>query len=206
MALVAHFDLKLHQMDAKTVFLHGELQENIYMQQPPGFVEKGKENMLCKLNKSIYGVKQASRQWFLKFDQVVTKHGFVENELDDYIYIKWSGSSFIILVLYVDDILLASSNVKLLNDTKAILSKNFEMKDLGEAHYVLGIETIQDRSKRLLRLSQKGYIERVLLRFNMEKCNNGEIPMNKGDKFSKAHCPKTSIEVHKEQALCLFGR
>ena len=175
----------------------GILKKIFTCNSPLDLLKGGKRTWSSKLSKSIYGLKQASRQWFLKFDQVVTRHGFVENKLDDCIYIKWTGSNFIILVLYVDDILLASSDIKLLNDTKNILSKNFEMKDLGVAHYVLGIEIIRDRSKRLLGLSQKGYIERVLLRFNMDRCNNGEVPVNKGDKFSKAQCPKTSIEVDK---------
>lgn len=101
--------------------------------------------MVCKLNKSIYGLKQASRQWYLKFDQIVISMGFVENKLDDCIYIKFSGSKFILLVLYVDDILLASSCQQLLQSTKRMLSENFEMKDLGGIHYVLGIEIVRDR-------------------------------------------------------------
>ena len=195
MALTSYFDLELHQMDVKTAFLNGDLKENIYMVQPPGFIERGKENMVCKLNKSIYGLKQASRQWFLKFDQVVTAHGFVENKMDDCIYLKHKGSKFIFLVLYVDDILLASSDIQLLKETKNMLSTNFEMKDLGEAHYVLGIEITRDRKRKLLGLSQKGYIERVLNRFNMEKCNKADVPVNKGDKFSKDQCPKSENEI-----------
>jgi hypothetical protein len=78
MALVAHYDFELHQMNVKTVFLNGDLQENIYMTQPEGFVVKGKEHMGCKLKKSIYGLKQASRQWYLKFDEVIKKFGFIE--------------------------------------------------------------------------------------------------------------------------------
>ncbi|KAM1269944.1 hypothetical protein ACFX15_001999 [Malus domestica] len=195
MALTSHFDLELHQMDVKTAFLNGDLEEDIYMVQPPGFSERGKDNMVCKLNKSIYGLKQASRQWFLKFDQVVTAHGFVENKMDDCIYLKHKGSKFIFLVLYVDDILLASSDMQLLRETKTVLSTNFEMKDLGEAHYVLGIEITRDRKRKLLGLSQKGYIERVLNRFNMEKCNKADVPVNKGDKFSRDQCPKNENEV-----------
>jgi hypothetical protein len=78
MALVAHYDFELHQMNVKTVFLNGDLQENIYMTQPEGFVVKGKEHMGCKLKKSIYRLKQASRQWYLKFDEVIKKFGFIE--------------------------------------------------------------------------------------------------------------------------------
>ncbi|TQE12682.1 hypothetical protein C1H46_001702 [Malus baccata] len=195
MALTAYFDLELHQMDVKTAFLNGELDEEIFMSQPPGFVERGKEDMVCKLNKSIYGLKQASRQWFLKFDQVVTSQGFIENKMDDCIYLKFKGSKFIFLVLYVDDILIASSDVQLLKETKSMLSSNFEMKDLGEAHYVLGIEIVRDRRQKLLGLSQKGYIERVLNRFNMESCNKADVPVNKGDMFSRDQCPKNELET-----------
>ena len=82
MALVAHFDLELHQMDVKTAFLNGDLSEEVYMSQPEGFKENGKENMVCRLKRSIYGLKQASRQWYLKFDKIVTSFGFIENKFD----------------------------------------------------------------------------------------------------------------------------
>jgi hypothetical protein len=84
------------------------------------------------LNKSIYGLKQASRQWYLKFNDTITSFGFKENTIDRCIYLKVSGSKFMFLILYVDDILLASSNLGLLHKTKEFLSKNFEMKDMGE--------------------------------------------------------------------------
>jgi len=79
MALVAHFDLELHQMNVKSAFLNGDLDETIFMAQPEGFVVKGKEHMACKLMKSIYGLKQASRKWYLKFDGIIKKFGFIEN-------------------------------------------------------------------------------------------------------------------------------
>ncbi|GKA91148.1 retrovirus-related pol polyprotein from transposon TNT 1-94 [Tanacetum coccineum] len=135
MALVAHFDLELHQMDVKTTFLNGDLHEDVYMAQPQGFKSKGQEHLVCKLKKSIYGLKQASRQWYLKFDEVMKKHNFIKNQVDQCVYLKMSGSNFIILVLYVDDILLASNNIDLLHESKRFLSRNFDMKDLGEASF-----------------------------------------------------------------------
>jgi hypothetical protein len=96
--------------------------------------------MGCRLKKSIYELKQASRQWYLKFDKVVNKFGFDENQVDNCIYVKIKGSMFIILVLYVDDILLASSDKNLLFEIKGFLSSNFDMKDLGDASYELGIQ------------------------------------------------------------------
>jgi hypothetical protein len=125
----------------------------------------------CHLTKFIYGLKQASRQWYLKFDKTIRKFGFKENEEDNCIYAKFKNEKFIFLVLYVDDILLASSDVHLLLETKSFLSSHFDMKDLDEVSYVLGIEIHQDREKGVLGLSQKSYIEKVLKKFNMYKCN-----------------------------------
>ena len=118
---------------------------------------------------------------------MITSLGFVENKVDHCIYLKTSGSKFIFLALYVDDTLLASSDVNLLHETKALLSKTFEMKDLGEASFVLGIEIHWDRSQNLLGLSQRAYVDQVLKPFNMETCKAGEMPVVKGDKLGKSH-------------------
>jgi hypothetical protein len=144
MMLVVYYDLELYQMDVKTTFLNGDLLENAYMAQPKGFAVKGKEHMGCHLRKSIYGLKQASRQWYLKFDETIRCFGFKENEEDNCIYAKFRNRKFIFLILYVDDILLDSSDVSLLLETKRTLSSNFDMNDLDEASFVLGIEIHRD--------------------------------------------------------------
>ena len=194
MALVAHFDLELQQMDVKTAFLNGDLHEEVYMEQPQGFHAEGKEHLVCKLKKSIYGLKQASRQWFLKFNEKILSFGFKENVIDECLYLKVSGSKFIILLLYVDDILLASNDFGLLYETKVFLSGHFEMKDMGDACYVLGIEITRDRPSGILGLSQKAYISKILERFNMQLCSPDKAPILKGDKFSKLQCPKNDFE------------
>ena len=109
MSLVAHFDLEFHQMNVKTTFLNGTIDETIYMVQQENFVSRDPKLMVCKLKKSIYGLKQASREWYHKFHQVITSNGFEINLVEDCVYHKFSGSKFIFLILYVDDILLASS-------------------------------------------------------------------------------------------------
>jgi hypothetical protein len=114
MTFVAHYDLELYQMDVKTTFLNGDLLENVYMAQPKVFAIKGKEHMGCHLRESIHGLKQASRQWYLKFDEIIRSFGFKENKEDNCIYAKFRSKKFIFLILYVDDILLASSDVSLL--------------------------------------------------------------------------------------------
>ena len=109
------------------------------MVQPENFESNDSKQLVCKLKRSIYGLKQASWQWYWKFDQVITSFGFKENIIDQCIYLKFSGSKFIILVLYIDDILLASSDMELLHETKRFLSSKFDMKDLGNAFFVMGI-------------------------------------------------------------------
>nr|KYP65681.1 Retrovirus-related Pol polyprotein from transposon TNT 1-94 [Cajanus cajan] len=201
MALVAHYDLELHQMDIKTAFLNGNLEENVYMDQPVGFIEEGKEHMVCKLKKSIYGLKQASRQWYIKFSDTIMSFGFKENTVDRCIYLKVSGSKFIFLILYVDDIFLATNDLGLLSETKNFLSNNFEMKDMGEASYVIGIEIFRDRSQGLLGLSQKAYINKILERFIMDTCLASPVPIQKEDKFSLMQCPKNDLEWKQMEAI-----
>ena len=106
-------------MDVKTAFLNGNLEEEVYMEQPDGFPIEGKEHMVCKLKKSKYGLKQASRQWYLKFNDTITTFGFKEITVDRCIYLKVSGSAFVILVLYVDDILLATNDLGMMYELRS---------------------------------------------------------------------------------------
>jgi hypothetical protein len=195
MALVAHYDLELHQMDVKTVFLNGDLEKNVYMTQPKGFIVEGKQSMVCRLKKSIYGLKQALRQWYLKFDRTIRNFGFKDNVEDNCIYAKFKNGKYIFLILYLDDILLASGDVNLLQETKKFLSSKFDMKDLGEASFVLGIEIHRDRKKGILGLSQKAYIEIFLKKFSMHKCSPSPAPRVKGDRYGDFQCPRNQYEL-----------
>ena len=142
MALIIkrHFQRSDERMDVKTAFLNGDLEENVYMAQPMGFSVEGMEHIVCKLKKLIYILKQASRQWYLKFNDTIVSFGFKENTVDRCIYLKVNGSKVIFLILYVDDILLATNDLGLLHETKKFLSSNFEMKDMGKASYIVGIK------------------------------------------------------------------
>jgi len=121
----------------------------------------------------------------------------VENDVDRCIYIKAKGGKLIILILYVDDILLACNDKNMLHETKNFLSSHFDMKDLGEASYVLGIEIHRDRAQGVLGLSQKAYIEKMLKRYNIDKCNTSPVPLQKGDKLNGSQCPKNDFERSK---------
>ncbi|GJY64156.1 putative RNA-directed DNA polymerase [Tanacetum coccineum] len=194
MALVAYYDLELHQMDVNIAFLNGDLHEDVYMTQSEGFMVEGKEHMVCKLKRSIYGLKQASRQWYLKFHEVMSKFQFKKNAVDQCIYLKLSGSKLVILVLYVDDIILASNDLNMLYETKMFLLEKFEMNNLEEASYLIGIEIYRDRSRGRLGLSQRVYIDKILKKYNMHNCSPTVAPVVKGDKFGAYRCPKNKLE------------
>jgi hypothetical protein len=130
------------------------------MGQPDGFVVKGEEQKVCKLLKSLYGLKQAPKQWHEKFDSTLTSAGYVVNEADRYVYYRHGGGHFVILFLYVDDILIFGTNMDIINEVKSFLSKIFDMKDLGEADVILNIKLIKEESE--ITLSQSHYVEKVL--------------------------------------------
>ncbi|KAL0433651.1 UNVERIFIED_CONTAM: putative mitochondrial protein [Sesamum latifolium] len=130
LAIAAWYDYEIWQMDVKTAFLNGFVEEEIFMDQPEGFTAVGEEQKVCHLQRSIYGLKQASRSWNTRFDEVIRGYDFIKNDYDPCIYKKVSGSSVAYLVLYIDDILLIGNDVKMLGDIKAWLCTQFSMKDI----------------------------------------------------------------------------
>jgi hypothetical protein len=161
-------------MDVKMAFLNGNLTEDVYMTQPEGFVDPKHDGKICKLQKSIYVLKQASRSWNLCFDEVVKKFGFIKNVEDPCVYKKVSGSAVIFLVLYVDDILLIGNDIPMMEAVKSSLRKSFSMKDLGEVTYILGIKIYRDRLKRLIGLNQYAYIDKILNRYCVSSSSLGK--------------------------------
>ncbi|GJU75270.1 retrotransposon protein, putative, ty1-copia subclass [Tanacetum coccineum] len=198
-AIAAYYDYKIWQMDVKTTFLNGHLSEEVYMEQPEGFVDPKYPDHVCKLKRSIYGLKQASRQWNKRFDDEIKKFGFTQNPDEPCVYQKASGSYVAILILYVDDILLMGNNIPMLQDVKSYLGRSFAMKDLGDAAYILGIKIYRDRSKRLIGLCQSAYIEKILKRYYMENSKRGTIPMQEKLKLSKSQGASTPAEKQRMQ-------
>ena len=164
------------------------------MKQPEGSSSKSGEHLICKLNKSIYGLKQTSHQWYLKFHRIISSLGFDENPMDQCIYHKVSRSKIYFLVSYVNDILVATDDHGLLHEVKQFLSKNFDMKDIGNASYVIGIKIRRDRPRGILSLSQKTYINKILEIFKMKDCSPSVAPIVKGDTFNLNQCPKNDFE------------
>lgn len=165
--IVAAEDLEFEQLDVKTAFLHGELEEVIYMSQPEGYEVEGREDWVYLLKKSLYGLKQSPRQWNQKFNDFMISRGFTRSSVDSCVY----------LLLYVDDMLVASKSMQEIKILKKDLGTVFEMKDLGPAKKILGMEITRNRKELRLELSQCDYIEKILKLVQMEKAKPVKTPI-----------------------------
>ncbi|CAM8943514.1 unnamed protein product [Rhodiola kirilowii] len=164
-------------MDVKTTFLNGDLEEEIYMKQPKGFIMPGNENKVCKLIKSLYGLKQAPKQWHQKFDEVILSNGFKLNQADKCIYSKFDNfGNGVIICLYVDDMLIFDTDQKQVDLTKDFLSSSFSMKDKGEANVILCIRI--KRENKGLALTRSHFVEKMLKKFNYLNCSSVSTPMD----------------------------
>ncbi|CAJ2662218.1 unnamed protein product [Trifolium pratense] len=159
LSIAAIKNWSLHQLDANNAFLQGDLNEEVYMKLPPGFSHKGKP-YVCKLNKSIYGLKQASRQWFSKFSTTLIQKGFCQSISDYSLFTYKCDQTTIFVLVYVDDIIIIGNNEDAISDIKRFLAKSFSIKDLGNLSYFLGIEV--SRFKRGIFLCQRKYTLDIL--------------------------------------------
>ena len=140
---------KIHQMDVKTAFLNGFIQEEVYIEQPEGFEVHGKETHVCRLKKALYGLKQAPRAWYSRIDTYLQQLGFRKSEADPNLYFIVVGEEPLILVLYVDDLVITGAE-RLIEGCKRDLASEFEMKDIGLMHYILGLEVWQEEGNFFL--------------------------------------------------------
>ena len=153
LAIAAFYDYEIWQMDVKMTFLNGHLEEDIYMKQSLDFISSDEDHKVCKLYRSIYGLKQASRSWNTCCDDAIKSFNFIKNEEEPCVYKKASGRAVTFLVLYVDDILLIENDIPMLTLVKSWLSKKFSMKDLGEVSYILRIKFYRDKPNQMLGFS-----------------------------------------------------
>ena len=201
MAIANQLNLEVHQMDVSTAFLNGELEEEIYMSQPEGYVKEGEEELVCKLNKSIYGLKQSSRCWFNTIDEFLENSGYTKSSSDPCIYIKREGENIMLIALYVDDLIPASNSKSMLHREKAALQQRFEMKDLGEVHYCLGIQVERDKDNKRMKLHQAQYLTNLLEKFGMQDSKPVATPVDQSTKL----LPNEGEPVNKEQYQSLIG-
>ncbi|GKD98518.1 putative RNA-directed DNA polymerase [Tanacetum coccineum] len=182
-AIVALRNLEIHQMDVKTVFLNGDLEEEIYINQPKGFIDPGQEGKVYRLVKSLYGLKQAPKQWHQKFDHTMLESGFKINECDKCVHVKDTSSRYVILCLDVDDMLIVGSNDKMIKSTKDILKSKFDMKDMGLVDVILGIKIIQTQNG--LVLSQAYYMDKIFNTHNVRDFGQARTPIDTSMHLSK---------------------
>ncbi|KAH9779667.1 hypothetical protein KPL71_007786 [Citrus sinensis] len=194
LALVAVNNMHLEHMDVKTAFLYDELNEMIVMKQLEGYVDPRRPDHVCHLRKSLYGLKQSPRQWYLRFDKFMLENSFQRCPFNCCVYHKDVGDDReIYLLLYVDDMLIACKHMDQINKLKQQLMGSFNMKDLGEAKKILGVELIRDRRNGTLILSQQNYIRKVLERFEMGKAKPVQTPLPAHFRLSSQQCPKTDV-------------
>lgn len=177
MQIAVQHNLQVHQMDVKTAYLHAPIDCELYMEQPEGFEVKSEtgEKLVCKLNKSLYGLKQSGRNWNKMLHDFLSENGFIQNPADHCVYSKdTSNGEKIIVIIWVDDLIIAGSNSQTIQNVKCILGSKFKMKDLGQLKHFLGIDFTQTDGE--IKMSQKRYITKILQRFDMSACKARSTP------------------------------
>lgn len=176
-ALAVRLDLKISHLDVKTAFLNGVLEQPVYMKQPEGFIVKNNEHKVYQLKKAVYGLKQSSRAWNAKVNEVLSTLGYNKSKHESCLFIKKDRNSLTLVALYVDDFFVFSNDCKNVEFLKSKLSSEFEIKDLGEAKQCLGVKITRDYKNNEIFLDQESYIDQVLRNFGMENCKTVNTPM-----------------------------
>jgi Reverse transcriptase (RNA-dependent DNA polymerase) len=190
----------LCQLDVKNTFLHGDLKEEVFMEIPPGFVNEQLRDKVCRLKRSLYGLKQSPRAWFEIFSMAMKRLGYRQSDADHIMFIQRKDEKICILIVYMDDIVLTGNDLAEMKRLKASLAKKFEMKDLGELRYFLGIEVA--RSKKGVILSQQRYVLDLLSDIGMLRCKPANTPIDTNHKLSG----ERGNQVEKGQYQRLVGR
>ena len=175
--------LKIHQMDVTTAFLNG-LEEEVYLKQPEEFAVRGKEHLVCKLNKSHYGLKQSPRCLNYTLDEHLKTFGLVQTPSDSCIYVSDKDGNPLIVCVYVDDIVLAGPSDEKITEVKQNISKRFEVKDMGELKYFLVVQVIKEGGK--VWIGQPTYTENILNKFGMKNCKPVSTPVDANSKLTNA--------------------
>jgi hypothetical protein len=179
-------------MDVETAFLNGTLKEEIYIVPPEGWpVEQG--NVL-KLNKALYGLKQSAREWNENLNAFLLSKGFRRSQVDSCIYTRRTDRGTVLIAVYVDDLLIAGDNIRLIEDVKNLFKQQYKMQDMGPMEFVLGTEVTQNLEAKTIKLSQHRYTEDMLKKFEMWDVKPKPTPMQPNSLLTKSQCPTTDEE------------
>jgi hypothetical protein len=195
MSLSAQNNWKIHQMDVKSAFLNGTLEEEVYVEQPAGYVVRGKEDKVYRLKKALYGLKQAPRAWYKKIDSYFIQNGFQRCPFEHTLYIKFIDPGDVLIVcLYVDDLIFTGNNSKMIVEFREAMIRCFEMTDLGLMSYFLGIEVVQQKDG--IFISQKKYASDILKKFKMEQSKPISTPVEEKLKLTRERDGKRVDPTH----------
>ena len=173
----------VHHMDVKSAFLNGVLQEEVYVEQPPGFVLRGHENKVLHLVKALYGLRQAPRAWYAKLDESLIGLGFRRSASEHVVYLRGTGARRLVVGVYVDDLIIAGGNQVNIDTFKDQMKATFKMSDLGLLHYYLGLEVSQTEAG--ITICQSSYAAKILETASLTDCNSSTTPMEPRLKLSK---------------------
>ena len=183
-SLAAQKSWVIYQLDVKSAFLHGKINEEVFVDQPPGYEQKGHESKVYRLKKALYGLKQAPRAWYSRIEAYFIKEGFTKCPYEHTLFIKTAGGGKILIVcLYVDDLIFTGNDQLMLEQLKKSMMIELDMTNLGRMRYFLGIEVLQ-RTYGIF-ISQRKYAQEVLERFNMNQCNSVHNPVVPSFKLTK---------------------
>ena len=200
LAIAAIYGLEIHQMDVVTAFLAGELEEEIYMEQPEGFkVGTEEDDLVCLLRKSLYGLKQAPRIWNQRIRRFLESIGFKPTYSDPCVYVN--NETGVIIAMWVDDLMIFGKDIENINDLKAQLSEEYEMKDLGELKYFLGIQVHRNKERKLIHINQSSYNRTVLERFGMMDSKPMNTPLPGGARLIKATATDVLTDQKEYQSM-----
>lgn len=195
MAIAAAEDMEITQLDIKTAFLNGELEEEVWVEQPPGF-EQGGKDIACRLNKAIYGLKQAPRVWYERLNRELETMGFTASEADPGFYVKTTEDTKIYMLVYVDDILIASKRTKENEMTKSRLMETFDARDLGEPVQYLGIKITRNRGSKTITLDQEQMTTELIKKYGMEESKSKSTPLGPSTRLSKDEGEPLDTKAH----------
>ena len=204
LAFAVQNDMQIHQMDVVSAFLNGILDDEIYMQQPDGYVQLGKESLVCKLKKSLYGLKQSPRCWNKVFHEYMESIGFKQSTADPCVYVR-STETLAVVAIYVDDLIIVTQTTAEMQELKNNLAAQFKMKDLGKLHYCLGISIKQDDKNKCLWLHQNQYIDNILHNYGLSEAKTVSTPSDLSVNLTQNDGVSRDLDVNSQQYQSMVG-
>jgi Reverse transcriptase (RNA-dependent DNA polymerase) len=191
-AIATRNNWELEQTDIDGAYLNARIKDIIYMCQPKGYETPGEEHQVCRLNRAIYGLKQSGREWYETFTTVMYKFNFTHCETEHAVFHRYAGQDALIIAVDVDDLTTAGNSKESIQRFKNELQTTFKINDLGDLHWLLGIEVKRDRESCTISFSHHAYIERILEWFNLQDANPLSMPLDPHHKLSLTQSPSTS--------------